>query len=31
LIRYEAQLKELKEKGYFLMADGRKSTDVEDA
>ena len=30
-IRYEKQLKELKEKGYYTMADGTKSTDFEDA
>lgn len=25
--RYEGQVKQLKEKGYFIMADGTKSTD----
>ena len=28
LIRYEAQLEELKKKGYFMMSGGVKSTDV---
>ena len=27
LIRYEGQLEELKKKGYFMMADGVKSTE----
>jgi hypothetical protein len=31
LIRYEAQLEELKKKGYFMMADGVKSTEFADA
>lgn len=29
LYRYEKQCKQLKEKGYFTMADGTKSTDHE--
>lgn len=28
-LRYQAQKKELQEKGYFIMADGSKSTDHE--
>ena len=28
ICRHEKQLRELKEKGYFLLADGTKSTDV---
>ena len=28
--RYAKQLKELKDKGYFMMADGTKSSDHED-
>ena len=31
MIRYEAQLEELKKKGYFMMADGVKSTEFADA
>ena len=27
--RYEKQLKDLKDKGYFMMSDGTKSTDHE--
>jgi hypothetical protein len=27
LFRYEAQLEELKKKGFFMMADGVKSTE----
>ena len=27
MFRYEKQKKELKDKGYFIMADGTKSTD----
>ena len=30
-IRYEAQLEELKKKGYFMMADGIKSTEMSVA
>jgi len=28
--RHSAQLEELKEKGYFTMTDGRKSTELEE-
>ena len=31
LIRYEGQLEELKKKGYFMMADGVKSTEYTNA
>ena len=31
MIRYEAQLEELKTKGYFMMADGVKSTEFAAA
>lgn len=31
IYRYDKQLEELKEKGYYIRADGTKSTDVEES